>query len=268
MSGELISTSRRRIMLSLLSWSCVSFRWRCDRDLKVLVLSYTENLFCSGACERQRYSRFNRVCNCVYLEGNMTADNEIEIREAFQRAQKGHNNKAKLVASLKSRYNKVRSALESQLTSADQLGSMYSMTTLQCFYFLKWNIWNNEMLKNILNKHSSHPSAGGQDTVPWGVCPLLEVRHDRLQARTCCRKCHGVCCKVFHVFPICTKSRGRGAAGGCGGGRRRRGRSSIFELHLQLLVGGKILKNMISFYKGSQADTVTFEIVTFVAAFI
>lgn len=39
----------------------------------------------------------------------MTADNEIDIKEAFQRAQKGHNNKAKLVASLKSRYNKVRS---------------------------------------------------------------------------------------------------------------------------------------------------------------
>ncbi|XP_035021313.2 condensin complex subunit 3 isoform X1 [Hippoglossus stenolepis] len=36
----------------------------------------------------------------------MTADNEMEIKEAFQRAQKGHNNKAKLVASLKSRYNK------------------------------------------------------------------------------------------------------------------------------------------------------------------
>lgn len=38
---------------------------------------------------------------------NMTADNEMDIKEAFQRAQKGHNNKAKLVASLKSRYNKV-----------------------------------------------------------------------------------------------------------------------------------------------------------------
>ncbi|KAM4584418.1 condensin complex subunit 3 isoform 2-T2 [Odontesthes bonariensis] len=37
----------------------------------------------------------------------MTADNEIEIKEAFQRAQRGHNNKAKLVASLKSRYNKL-----------------------------------------------------------------------------------------------------------------------------------------------------------------
>lgn len=37
----------------------------------------------------------------------MTADNEIDIKEAFQRAQKGHNNKAKLVASLKGRYNKV-----------------------------------------------------------------------------------------------------------------------------------------------------------------
>ena len=31
----------------------------------------------------------------------------MEIKEAFQRAQKGHNNKAKLVASLKNRYNKV-----------------------------------------------------------------------------------------------------------------------------------------------------------------
>uniref|UniRef100_A0A8C6NHE7 Non-SMC condensin I complex, subunit G n=1 Tax=Nothobranchius furzeri TaxID=105023 RepID=A0A8C6NHE7_NOTFU len=36
----------------------------------------------------------------------MTADNEMSIKEAFQRAQKSHNNKAKLVASLKSRYNK------------------------------------------------------------------------------------------------------------------------------------------------------------------
>uniref|UniRef100_A0A673CG51 Non-SMC condensin I complex, subunit G n=1 Tax=Sphaeramia orbicularis TaxID=375764 RepID=A0A673CG51_9TELE len=34
-------------------------------------------------------------------------DNEMDIKEAFQRAQKGHNNKAKLVASLKSRYNKL-----------------------------------------------------------------------------------------------------------------------------------------------------------------
>ena len=37
----------------------------------------------------------------------MTADNDLEIKEAFQRAQKAHNNKAKLAASLKSRYNKV-----------------------------------------------------------------------------------------------------------------------------------------------------------------
>ncbi|KAK9540184.1 hypothetical protein VZT92_002653 [Zoarces viviparus] len=37
----------------------------------------------------------------------MTADNEMDIKEAFQRAQKGHNNKAKLVASLNSRYNKL-----------------------------------------------------------------------------------------------------------------------------------------------------------------
>lgn len=37
----------------------------------------------------------------------MTADSELEIKEAFQRAQKGHNNKAKLVASLKNRYNKL-----------------------------------------------------------------------------------------------------------------------------------------------------------------
>ncbi|XP_020511331.2 condensin complex subunit 3 isoform X2 [Labrus bergylta] len=37
----------------------------------------------------------------------MTADNEMEIKEAFQRAQRGHNNKAKLVASLKSRYCKL-----------------------------------------------------------------------------------------------------------------------------------------------------------------
>uniref|UniRef100_A0A667X3U5 Non-SMC condensin I complex, subunit G n=1 Tax=Myripristis murdjan TaxID=586833 RepID=A0A667X3U5_9TELE len=45
--------------------------------------------------------------NVFSLEEKMTADNAIEIKEAFQRAQKGHNNKAKLVASLKSRYNKV-----------------------------------------------------------------------------------------------------------------------------------------------------------------
>lgn len=37
----------------------------------------------------------------------MTADNEMDMKETFQRAQKGHNNKAKLVASLKSRYDKV-----------------------------------------------------------------------------------------------------------------------------------------------------------------
>ncbi|XP_041789440.1 condensin complex subunit 3 isoform X2 [Chelmon rostratus] len=37
----------------------------------------------------------------------MTADNEIDTKEAFQRAQKGHNNKAKLVASLKNRYSKM-----------------------------------------------------------------------------------------------------------------------------------------------------------------
>nr|XP_057929295.1 condensin complex subunit 3 [Doryrhamphus excisus]XP_057929303.1 condensin complex subunit 3 [Doryrhamphus excisus] len=37
----------------------------------------------------------------------MDADNEIDVKEAFQRAQKSHNNKAKLVASLKSRYNKL-----------------------------------------------------------------------------------------------------------------------------------------------------------------
>ncbi|XP_054635031.1 condensin complex subunit 3 isoform X2 [Dunckerocampus dactyliophorus] len=37
----------------------------------------------------------------------MAVDNEIDVKEAFQRAQKSHNNKAKLVASLKSRYNKL-----------------------------------------------------------------------------------------------------------------------------------------------------------------
>ncbi|CAL8331561.1 unnamed protein product [Merluccius merluccius] len=37
----------------------------------------------------------------------MTADSEMEIKEAFSRAQKGHSNKAKLVAVLKSRYNKL-----------------------------------------------------------------------------------------------------------------------------------------------------------------
>lgn len=38
----------------------------------------------------------------------MSGDADIEIEEAFRRAQKAHNNKAKLVASLKTRYNKVQ----------------------------------------------------------------------------------------------------------------------------------------------------------------
>nr|XP_020457770.1 condensin complex subunit 3 isoform X1 [Monopterus albus] len=46
-----------------------------------------------------------RQCDVRKTEEKMTADQEIGIKEAFQRAQKGHNNKAKLVASLKSRYN-------------------------------------------------------------------------------------------------------------------------------------------------------------------
>ncbi|XP_068607209.1 condensin complex subunit 3 [Brachionichthys hirsutus] len=37
----------------------------------------------------------------------MTSENEMDIKEAFQRAQKGHNNKAKLVTSLRSRYLKL-----------------------------------------------------------------------------------------------------------------------------------------------------------------
>ncbi|XP_061100409.1 condensin complex subunit 3 isoform X1 [Conger conger] len=37
----------------------------------------------------------------------MTADSELGIKEAFERAQKGHHNKAKLVAALKSTYNKL-----------------------------------------------------------------------------------------------------------------------------------------------------------------
>uniref|UniRef100_A0A4W4FVM5 Nuclear condensin complex subunit 3 C-terminal domain-containing protein n=1 Tax=Electrophorus electricus TaxID=8005 RepID=A0A4W4FVM5_ELEEL len=42
----------------------------------------------------------------------MTAENELEIKEAFQRAQKAHNNKAKLVASLKNRYVKLEDKSE------------------------------------------------------------------------------------------------------------------------------------------------------------
>lgn len=38
----------------------------------------------------------------------MTADSDLEIRETFQRAQKAHNNKAKLVASLNNTYVKVK----------------------------------------------------------------------------------------------------------------------------------------------------------------
>uniref|UniRef100_A0AAZ3R9X7 UVR domain-containing protein n=1 Tax=Oncorhynchus tshawytscha TaxID=74940 RepID=A0AAZ3R9X7_ONCTS len=37
----------------------------------------------------------------------MTGESDLSIKEAFQRAQKGHNNKAKLVASLKNTYNKL-----------------------------------------------------------------------------------------------------------------------------------------------------------------
>uniref|UniRef100_A0A3Q2YWC7 Non-SMC condensin I complex, subunit G n=1 Tax=Hippocampus comes TaxID=109280 RepID=A0A3Q2YWC7_HIPCM len=37
----------------------------------------------------------------------MAVDNEIDVKEAFQFAQKGHINKAKLVASLRTRYNKL-----------------------------------------------------------------------------------------------------------------------------------------------------------------
>lgn len=37
----------------------------------------------------------------------MTSDNELDLKEAFQCAQKGHYNKAKLVASLKSHYNQL-----------------------------------------------------------------------------------------------------------------------------------------------------------------
>ncbi|KAG7485689.1 condensin complex subunit 3 [Solea senegalensis] len=48
-----------------------------------------------------------RKCTLKNAQGEMTTDNELDIKEAFQRAQKGHNNKAKLVASLKSRYNKL-----------------------------------------------------------------------------------------------------------------------------------------------------------------
>lgn len=57
---------------------------------------------------------------------NMTADTEMDIKEAFQRAQKGHNNKAKLVASLKSRYNKVRQPSKTVIFSR----------------FLVWNTFN------------------------------------------------------------------------------------------------------------------------------
>lgn len=49
----------------------------------------------------------------------MTADNDLEIKEAFQRAQKAHNNKAKLAASLKSRYNKVSTSGKVTLMSTE-----------------------------------------------------------------------------------------------------------------------------------------------------
>uniref|UniRef100_A0A8C2H8I3 Non-SMC condensin I complex, subunit G n=1 Tax=Cyprinus carpio TaxID=7962 RepID=A0A8C2H8I3_CYPCA len=43
---------------------------------------------------------------------NMSGDSDLEIEEAFRRAQKAHNNKAKLVASLKNRYNKLEDKTE------------------------------------------------------------------------------------------------------------------------------------------------------------
>ncbi|XP_055061410.2 condensin complex subunit 3 isoform X1 [Misgurnus anguillicaudatus] len=43
---------------------------------------------------------------------NMTGDTDLEIEEAFRRAQKAHNNKAKLVASLKNRYVKLEDKTE------------------------------------------------------------------------------------------------------------------------------------------------------------
>uniref|UniRef100_A0A8C1WVT2 Non-SMC condensin I complex, subunit G n=1 Tax=Cyprinus carpio TaxID=7962 RepID=A0A8C1WVT2_CYPCA len=42
----------------------------------------------------------------------MSGDSDLEIEEAFRRAQKAHNNKAKLVASLKNRYNKFEDKTE------------------------------------------------------------------------------------------------------------------------------------------------------------
>ncbi|XP_059407809.1 condensin complex subunit 3-like isoform X2 [Carassius carassius] len=42
----------------------------------------------------------------------MSGDSDLEIEEAFHRAQKAHNNKAKLVASLKNRYNKLEDKTE------------------------------------------------------------------------------------------------------------------------------------------------------------
>uniref|UniRef100_A0A8C1NDR3 Non-SMC condensin I complex, subunit G n=1 Tax=Cyprinus carpio TaxID=7962 RepID=A0A8C1NDR3_CYPCA len=42
----------------------------------------------------------------------MSGDSDLEIEEAFRRAQKAHNNKAKLVASLKNRYNKLEDKTE------------------------------------------------------------------------------------------------------------------------------------------------------------
>uniref|UniRef100_A0A8C1LA66 Non-SMC condensin I complex, subunit G n=1 Tax=Cyprinus carpio TaxID=7962 RepID=A0A8C1LA66_CYPCA len=46
------------------------------------------------------------------LNINMPGDSDLEIEEAFRRAQKAHNNKAKLVASLKNRYNKLEDKTE------------------------------------------------------------------------------------------------------------------------------------------------------------
>uniref|UniRef100_A0A8C1QQU2 Non-SMC condensin I complex, subunit G n=1 Tax=Cyprinus carpio TaxID=7962 RepID=A0A8C1QQU2_CYPCA len=62
--------------------------------------------------EKDLYDLFSCNLYLCFSNINMPGDSDLEIEEAFRRAQKAHNNKAKLVASLKNRYNKLEDKTE------------------------------------------------------------------------------------------------------------------------------------------------------------
>ncbi len=62
----------------------------------------------------------------------MSGDSDLEIEEAFRRAQKAHNNKAKLVASLKNRYNKVK-----------------KISTMRHYITLHYTFWSQFFILNL-----------------------------------------------------------------------------------------------------------------------